>query len=470
MVVVWAALLAGSVAHAGKRDADEVPAPTRDELAANLMGQALASDGAWDKLVELCDDIGHRISGSPQLEEAVAWSASAMEADNLVVSQEPIMVPVWERGPASATLTVPITKDLPLLALGGSISTPEGGITAPVVVAGSFEALTALGKEAVEGKIVVWNRPFTTYGETVQHRVRGAIEAARLGAVASLTRSVTPVSLSTPHTGMMRYDEAVPKIPSAAITIEDAELMQRYADRGVTPTIHLELEAHDRGEAPSANVIGEVPGGELADEVVVIGCHLDSWDVGQGAQDDGAGCVMAMEAGRLLASLPRPPRRTVRVVLFTNEENGLRGGTGYASAHAAENTVACMEADTGAGRPLGFGVDVSFLAEDAREAAAAQVISALAPAAALLEPLGADALALGYSGADIGPTVKSGAIGLGLRHDMTGYWPIHHTTADTLEKIDKMELRRNVATFAVMAWYLADLDLPILGPPAAESE
>jgi carboxypeptidase Q len=424
------------------------PPPDASATAGALLGAALLDGEAYDEIAYLADVIGPRFSGSPGLDQAIAWTAQRMRDDGLAVHTEAVDVPVWVRGPASLDVVAPERRSLSLLALGGSVSTPASGLEADVLVVSTFEELEARRSEAV-GHIVVWDAPFTGYGETVKYRWAGASVAAGAGAVASLTRSVTPTSLHTPHTGGQGYADGVVQIPTAAITVEDAAWLHRLQDRGVTPRLRIQLTAEQRADAPSANVVGELRGRERPDEIVVIGCHLDTWDVGRGAQDDGAGCATVMAAGALLAALPQPPRRTLRVVLFTNEENGLRGGKGYAAAHAGERIVYAVEDDTGAGAPLGFGVD----RPDGAEPAAA----ALQPWAPWLAPVGADVIRVGHSGADIGPLVKQGAVGLGLEHDMTGYWPIHHTEADTLDKIDPAMVRRNVAAMAVMAWILTEV-------------
>ncbi len=366
-------------------------------------------------------------------------------------------------------MLAPIERDLPMLGLGGSVGTPNGPIEADVLVVSSFDELTARAAEA-EDKIVLFDVPFTTYGETVQYRGRGAHEAATVGAVASLIRSVTPESLQTPHTGAMHYgtdDLPAPRIPHAAITIEDAATIHRLADRGVVVRLRLSMAAETHEDVPSANVVAEVVGRERPDEVVVVGCHLDSWDVGQGAQDDGAGCVMAMEAGRLIGELAIAPRRTVRVVLYTNEENGLRGGKGYAEAHEASigQHYAALEADIGSGEPLGWRLDVRAGADD--DAVAANWDAAaehLAPLLEALAPTGAVGLRKGGAGADVWPLTKRGVVGLGLDLDTSGYWPIHHTEADTIDKIDPQVFKRNVAAMTLTAFWLAEQEAPLIAP------
>ncbi len=437
------------------------PAPNAEDTAVILLGQALTSDGAMDKLEELCDDIGHRLSGSPQLQEAVKWGEAKMAAEGLDASVEDVMVPGWIRGKEIAVLLDPIERPLNILTLGRSVGTPDRGITAEVVVVDDWDHLASLGDE-VKGKIVLYDVPFIDYGTNVQYRGDGANRASKLGALAVMVRSVTPTSLNTPHTGAMWYaDDIETKIPAVAVTVEESAMMRRLSERGTTLRVHLELGAETIEDQPSHNVVGEIKGREKPEEIVLMGCHLDSWDVGQGAQDDGAGCTAIMEAGRLIAALDTPPRRTVRVVLFTNEENGLKGGKAYAKAHPDENFVAVMEMDTGAGQPYGWRVDQRREDDEAAKKLAEDTIAWLKPIQDLLAPIGANQLKAAGSGADIGPLVKQGALGLGLWMDTTGYWPIHHTRADTIEKIDPMNLRRNVATLAVTTWMLAEkADLP----------
>ncbi|HXA67944.1 MAG TPA: M20/M25/M40 family metallo-hydrolase, partial [Bryobacteraceae bacterium] len=299
------------------------------ETAGKLIDAALADNGGMEKLSYLCDRIGNRLSGSPALEKAITWAAAQMKQDGLANVTTPLVkVPHWVRGNESASLVEPVNKPLTILGLGGSIATPKKGITAEVVPVSTFEELDKKGK-TVEGKIVLFNVPYEGYGRTVTFRTAGASRAARLGAVAMLVRSITPVSLQSPHTGALEYTQGIPKIPAAAVTIEDAMLMQRLVDAGNTVTVHLEMEARTLPDADSANVIGEIPGREKPEEVVVIGGHIDSWDVGAGAQDDGSGIITALEAAYLIRKLGLQPRRTLRVVFWTNEENGGMGGEAY---------------------------------------------------------------------------------------------------------------------------------------------
>ena len=457
---LWIVLAAAS-SPAWGRKTKVVETPDPDAVAAGLLGAALTSDEAYRELEVLADDIGARISGSAALDRAIAWGAAEMKADGLVVTTEPVMVPKWVRGPAKAYTLENPADAIDLLALGNSVSTPAGGLEAPIVVLSSFDQLKTTD---VKGKIVVWNAPFTDYGATVKYRWDGASQASRAGAVASLTRSVTPTSLDSPHTGNQRYADDVTPIPTAAISLEDATRLARRQERGLKDTIHLEISASNEADAPSANVVGELRGRDLPDEVIVLGCHLDSWDVGQGAQDDGAGCVTVMQAGALLAALPVAPRRTVRVVLFTNEENGLAGGKAYYAAHSGEKIVAAVEDDTGSGAPLGFQVEVDG-ADGLDEPASQAVVASLGPLLPWLAPVGATTLTTGGAGADISVVVAHGAVGFGLEHDMTGYWPIHHTDADTFDKVDPALVRKNVAAVTMLAYALAEtLDLPARKP------
>ncbi len=418
--------------------------------AARIIGAALTSDRAYSRLAHLTDHIGHRLSGSKNLERAIEWAVAEMKRDGLDnVRAEKVMVPHWVRGEESLEMLTPVASNLQVLGLGNSVGTPAAGISAEAIVVRNFVELDRLG-EKVRGKIVVYNVPFTSYGATVAYRLQGASRAARYGAVAALVRSITSVSLQTPHTGAMSYDPNQPKIPVAAITIEGAEFLQRMNDRGDRPTLRLKMEAKFLPDAESANVIAELKGSEKPDEVIVIGGHFDSWDVGQGAHDDGGGCIVAWEVVRLLKELGLRPRRTIRVVLYTNEENGLRGGNAYRDAHRAElaKHILAIESDSGVYRPEGFGLDAT---------APPQVRSNMQEIAKLLSGIGADQIAPTGGGADIGPIMREGVVGASLDVDGTHYFDIHHTPADTLDKVNPRELQLCVATMAVMAYTVADM-------------
>ncbi len=413
-----------------------------------LIDAALADTTGWSRLAELVDRFGHRFSGSESLEQAIDWILRGMAADGLEnVRGEPVMVPRWVRGQESVTLMEPREAPLPMLGLGGSIGTPEGGITAEALVVSSFEELEARAGEAA-GRIVVWDVPFTSYGQTVQYRTSGAVAAARAGAVASLVRSVASFSMNSPHTGMMRYDDEVRRIPHAAITVEDAMMLHRMQDRGERIVLRVEMDARDEGEVLSRNVVAELRGSERPEEVVVLGGHIDSWDVGQGAMDDAGGSVAAWEAVRLMKALGLQPRRTVRVVLWTNEENGLRGGRAYRDTHSddLDNHVLAIESDSGVFDPIGFG----FTGSDA----AFDIASAVG---SLLERIEAGQITRGGGGADIGPIMERGVPGMGLNVEGEKYFWYHHSPADTLDKLHPDEFAQCVAALAVMAYVVADL-------------
>lgn len=420
------------------------------EAADRLIDAATRDSAAWQRIALLSDTFGPRFSGTPALERAIDWVLAEMKRDGLDnVRGEPVMVPRWVRGEESARLVQPRAARLHLLGLGGSVGTPARGITAEVLVVSSFEDLAAKAAQA-RGKIVLFDVPFTSYGQTVAYRGRGAIEAARVGAVASLIRAVGPFGMQTPHTGSMQYDTtgAVAKIPGAALSMEDAMMLHRMQDRGERIVVTLVMGARTLPDAPSRNVVAELVGSERPDEVVVFGGHIDSWDVGTGAMDDGGGVVAAWEAVRLMKALGLRPRRTVRVVGWTNEENGLRGGNAYRDQHRAAlgKHVLAIESDGGVFKPLGFG----FTGSDSARAIVRQV-------ATLLDRIGAGRIGAQGGGADIGPVMREGVPGMGLEVDGTRYFWYHHSEADTPDKLDPRDVALSVATMAVMAYVIADL-------------
>lgn len=426
------------------------------DTASKLIDAALADQGGMEKLSYLCDRIGHRLSGEPSLDKAIAWAAAQMKADGLVNVVTPhVKVPHWVRGNESAALVEPVAHTLTILGLGGSVGTPKKGITAEIVPVASFEDLDKRGRAGIEGKIVLFNVPFEGYNRTVTYRISGPSRAARLGAVAALVRSVTPVSLQSPHTGALEYSSGFPKIPAAAVTIEDALLIQRLVDAGNPVVAHLEMEAHMLPDADSANIIGEIPGRERPDEVVVIGGHLDSWDVGAGAQDDGSGCITALEAAHIIHALGLVPRRTLRVAFWTNEENGGAGGEAYRTwaGESVRNHVAAIEMDGGAEKPVGFGVSGSGDLQ--------ALLARLHEIGALLERIDASSIQPGGGGADIAPIMADGVPGLALRTVGTHYFDWHHSRADTTDKVKIDDLRANIAAMAVMAYVLADMPAPL---------
>ncbi|MBC8164740.1 MAG: M20/M25/M40 family metallo-hydrolase, partial [Bryobacteraceae bacterium] len=417
--------------------------------AKKLIDAALADEDGYNKLAYLCDQIGTRLSGSAGLERAVKWSAETMKKDGLSnVTTQPVKVPHWVRGAESARIIEPQTRDLNMIGLGNSVGTPANGVTANLVVVSNFDELTALGRAKVQGKIVLFDAPYKGYGPTVMYRAVGPSRAAALGAVAVLVRSVTSLAMQQPHTGALSYDPSQPKIPAAAVTVEDSMLLARLAAAGPVQ-VQLKMEAKMEPDADSANVFAEITGSEKPDEIVVLGGHLDSWDVGQGAQDDGSGVIASLQAVALIKKLGLTPRRTIRVVFWTNEENGGRGGQAYRQLVGSDigKHVAAIEMDGGAEKPLGFGYGGAPRAGGRRGASpseppalpAAQLPSMklMQEIGTLLEPIGAGTMTPGGGGADIGPLIRDGVPGLSTRTVGTHYFDWHHTRTDTLDKVDK---------------------------------
>ncbi len=413
-----------------------------------LIDAALADSFAYERLAYLTDTFGPRLSGSRALEDALDWMLDEMQRDGLEnVHGESVMVPHWVRGEETLTMIEPRIANLQILGLGGTIGTPSIGITAEVLVVKSYDELSARSDEA-KGKIVLFNNG-RWKGYDTTYRRAGAVRAAQVGAVASLIRSVGPASLYTPHTGASRYDESVHRIPHAAVTTEDASMMQRMQDRGQKIVVRLNMDDVTLPDSPSRNVVAEIVGSEFPDEVIVMGGHIDSWDVGQGAMDDAGGVVAAWEAVRLMKELGMRPKRTVRVVAWTNEENGGRGANGYRDAHIEEidNFVLGIESDAGVFKPSGFG----FTGSDA-------AFDLITEIGSLLDRIESGQIKRGGGGADIGPLMREGMPGMGLRVESSKYFWYHHTNADTMDKLDPHEMGLCVATMAVMAYVVADMD------------
>jgi Zn-dependent M28 family amino/carboxypeptidase len=415
---------------------------------------AAASDAApmlaFERLRELVDVHGHRITGSRALEDAIRWAASRMRDDRLdAVALEPVQVPHWVRGAEHARVVKPVDRPLALLGLGGSVGTGKT-LRAPLAVFDDLAALRATTR-ALAGTIVLVNhrmQPFDDvhddpgYLEGVQARLHAASAAATHGARAVLVRSVTAHSLRTPHTGALEYAKDVAKIPAAAVATEDADLLARLAEKGPVE-VELFLGAHTLPDAPSANVVGEIRGRERPDEIVVLGAHIDSWDVGQGASDDGAGCLAVMEALRLLRASGLTPKRTVRAVLFTAEEYGLAGAKEYFRRHRGERHVAAFETDYGMGAPdaIGIGGDGA--------------VPPMLPFLPSFARFGVRRFRDRAFGADVAPVVQAGAAAFSLLPDGHHYFDIHHTAADTLDKVRPEDLRRNAEAIALLAYVIA---------------
>ena len=422
--------------------------PYRDG-ATRLIQASTADDFAWRRLAELTDTYGNRLSGSENLNRAIGWAVEAMKRDGLEnVRMEPVRVPRWVRGRESAEIIVPPRHALSILGLGGSIATPPEGIEADVIVVSSFEELRARSADAV-GRIVLFNVPFTTYGDTVTYRTGGARAASQAGAVAALVRAVGPTGLRTPHTGSLQYGQGVAPIPAASVSAEDADRIARLRALGMPVRVRLTMEAHFEEDVESANVVGEIRGREWPQEVVLLGGHFDSWDVGTGASDDAVGCIVTWEAARLMVKLGIRPRRTVRIVLWTNEESGLRGATAYAAKHAAHaaDHVFAVESDSGVFEPASLGFSGS--------AAARALVRDIGT---LLAPIGLAEIVGGGGGADIGPIAQAGnAPMMAYLGNPARYFAIHHTPADTVERIAPDEVSKAAAALAVMAYVVADM-------------
>ncbi len=466
-ILAGAALAAGvwSAAPHGQPGQLESYRPATTRIAAEAAPSGAA---AWDRLAEFTDTYPARLSGSTRLNDAIRWAYEQMKRDGLAnVRLEKVMVPHWVRGAESAELLEPSPQPLVIAALGGSVGTPPEGLQAEAIVVRSFDDLEAHASH-VRGKIVVYNEPFPSdvdplvaYRQGTPYRGSGASRAAARGAVGALVRSVGPTGHRTPHTGGMRYSADAPKVPVAALTAEDTDKLQRMQDRGQRIVIRMKLEAQTLPDVESANVVAELPGHEKPDEIVLIGGHIDSWDLASGAMDDAGGCVATWEALRLLNRLKLVPRRTIRLVLFVNEENGTRGGQGYRDQHAAElaKHVLALESDNGVLPLKGWGFSG---APKAREI--------IAEIASMLTTVGGDAVTDHFDGTDIQPSVRAGGIpALSPEVDMHRYFLVHHTPADTVDKITPAEMGRLVAAIAAMAYIVADLPQPLERVPPTPS-
>jgi carboxypeptidase Q len=421
-----------------------------------LVQRELAASQAYETLSHLTDDIGPRLSGSAGAAAAVRFTTERFRAWGIDVHNERVTVPHWVRGREEASLPTQHNQKIVLTALGGSVATPAKGIIADVVEATSFDELKQLGAK-VKGKIVFFNVPmdmelvragrsFDAYSKAVIYRGTGASRAAEYGAAAVVIRSVGSASLRTPHTGALRYDPKQPKIPAAAMTAEDAMLVHRLLARKERVRMHLVLTPRTLPDAVSANVIAEIRGSEHPEEIVLLGAHLDSWDLGTGAIDDGSGVAMVMETMRLMKQMNLHPRRTIRAVLFMNEENGLNGGRQYWAAHKRDKHVAAIETDAGAAAPTGF---ITTLKGDA--------LAALQAKTAPLAAVNANRFEITpETGADTSFIVESGVPGFGFVPDPLHYFDYHHTPADTLDKIDPKELAQDSAAIAALSWILAN--------------
>lgn len=423
-----------------------------------IFDQALSQGQSYKMLHDLSTNIGPRLSGSPGAAAAVEWSRHVMEDYGFdSVWLQPVMVPHWVRGTKEIGRIISTKKgtlSVNVCALGGSVGTGPSGITAQLVEVKSFDELKTLGTKGVQGKIVFFNRPmdptkintFSAYGGAVDQRSNGASEAAKYGAVAALVRSMGSNLEEYPHTGNMRYAPNIVKIPALAISTAHAEQLSKLLKDDKEVQVYLENHSVTLEDSPSFNVIGEIRGSEYKDEIIVVGGHLDSWDLGQGAHDDGAGCVQSIEVLRLFNALGYKPKRTIRAVMFMNEENGLRGGLKYAelAEKNKEQHLAAIESDRGGFVPRGFTVPTDAVAKER--------VRSWKP---LLEPYGLSDFSQEGGGADIGPLARQGVALLGFLPDSQRYFNLHHTAEDTIDKVDKRELELGAASMAALV-YLID--------------
>jgi hypothetical protein len=432
-----------------------------DQNAQRLVDEILARSQGYETLAYLTDNIGPRLSGSRGAELAVRWTTKRFREWGIDVRNQKVMAPHWVRGVERGTLVSHNDQKIVLTALGGSVATSAAGITAEVVEITSYDQLAQLGRAKIKGKIVLYNNPmdmelvergraFDAYSNAVVFRATGASRAAELGAVGAVVRSVASASLRTPHTGSLRYDEKLPKIPAAAVTMEDADLMHRLLAKGERVRLHFVLTPKTLPDVESANVIAEIRGSEHPEEIVLIGGHIDSWDLGTGAIDDGSGAAMVMETLRVMKALGIQPKRTIRGVLFMNEENGLRGGHAYfdeaAKKESLRHHIAAIETDAGAAPPVGFITTLGGKDLDALKARA-KVLSRIAPIYFESSK---------HTGADTSPLTDAGVPGFGLVPDPRHYFDYHHTPADTLDKVDPKALAQNTAVLAALAYVIAD--------------
>lgn len=434
-----------------------------------LQKEALAGSFALEQTAYITNNIGPRLSGSAQAQRAVEYVADEMRKIGLEVRLQKVMVPHWVRGIETGALVefpgmAPgTTQKVVLTALGGSVATPESGITAEIVVVGNYEELNALGRKGVEGKIVLFNNKFdrelaasgfgaAAYGQAVQYRGGGPSAAARLGAVAALVRSAGGSQNRLAHTGGTRYDETVPKIPAAAVSYEDADMIARLAAMGKT-RIHLTLTPKTFPDAESFNVIADLKGSEKPEEIVIVSGHLDSWDLGTGALDDAVGVAVSMQVPYLIKKLGLRPKRTIRVIAYMNEENGLAGGNGYAAEEAGNiaNHFAAIESDLGASHPIG----INF-------AGRPEAMPFFVPISEVLRSQGSALVQIQQGvGADIGPLTRQGVPSFAPWFDTRTYFNYHHTAADTFDKVSQRELAETGSVMAVLAYALASLETPL---------
>ncbi|XP_007532316.1 carboxypeptidase Q [Erinaceus europaeus] len=413
----------------------------------NLAVYGEAQNRSYERLSLLVDTVGPRLSGSKNLEKAIQIMYQNLQDDRLEnVHLEPVKIPHWERGEESAMMLEPRLHKMAILGLGSSIGTPHEGITAEVLVVTSFDELRRRASEA-RGKIVVYNQPYVNYSKSVQYRVSGAVEAAKVGALASLIRSVTSFSIYSPHTGIQKYQDGVPKIPTACITVEDAEMVARMASRGSRVVVQLKMGAKNYPDVDSFNTVAEIIGRKYPEQVVLVSGHLDSWDVGQGAMDDGGGAFISWEALSLIKDLGLRPKRTLRLVLWTAEEQGGIGAFQYYQQHKANisNYSLVMESDLGTFLPSGL----QFTGSEKARAIMKEVMK-------LLQPINVTQLFTAGEGTDISFWIQAGVPGASLLDDLYKYFSFHHSRGDTMTVMDPEQMNVAAAVWAVVSYVIAD--------------
>ncbi|HEX8234223.1 MAG TPA: M28 family peptidase [Caulobacteraceae bacterium] len=445
------------------------PSVASPAVAAQLRDRALTDSTAFDVVESLTTEVGPRLAGSPGARRAAEWGAAKLKALGFTnVRLEPYTVTAWERGAESAEILAPYPHRLVILGLGKTVSTPPQGIEAEAVVFPSLAEMLAAPPGSLTGKIAIVTQKMTRtqdgsgYGAAVRARGIGASEAARRGAVAFMLRSVSTAENRSPHTGTMNYQPDAPRIPAAALSPSDADLIDRMAARKRPIRIRLNLQNRTTENAPAWNVVGEIRGREKPNEAVVIGGHLDAWDPGTGAHDDAAGIGITTAAAKLIGDLKRPPRRTIRVVMWGSEETG-GAGAAYQKAHAGEtpSTVIAGESDLGGDRAWALRLPAG--AADAPQ---------LAPLPALLAPLKIfiHQEPARFGGSDTEELQEAGVPVFSFAQDAGRYFDWHHSPDDTLDKIDPEQLNQNVAAWAAFLWLVADSDIDFRALAAAEKK
>lgn len=425
-----------------------------------FFNESLSNGKSYEWLRDLTTNVGPRLSGSEGAKKAVQWGKTLLESGGYDrVFLQDVMVPHWVRGAKEEGYILDGKQKIkvPLVALGGSVATPKKGITAEVIEVKTFQELRALGKEKCEGKIIFFNRPmdptkintFEAYGQAGDQRRSGANEAAKLGAIGVIIRSLSSTENDFPHTGSMVYATGVPLIPAAALSTNAATLLSKTLKENPNTKFYFKQSCETLPDAPSHNVVAEIKGTEHPEEIIVVGGHLDSWDLAQGAHDDGTGIVQSMEVARLFKNLGIKPKHTIRIVLFMNEENGNRGGVKYAELAKQNNEkhIFALESDNGGFTPRGFGM----------QGASAELLAKVQSYRTLLAPYGLHEIERGGGGVDIGPLAPQGTVLIGFKPDAQRYFEYHHASNDTFDTVNQRELEMGAASMASLIYLLDNL-------------